>query len=111
MAAIKRTEAETLYNILDETIGVFRQENMSKGAERFYKKKRIEFIETYSNNIPASFWFQGVDCPSVSLDFDSAGFRLNIPSSPDVVTPSHKEIKIVEEANKVLHDFKFLLID
>lgn len=66
-----RDEAKRLYSVLDEKVGVFREENMSDGALRFYKDKREEFIHAYSTRIPESYWFQGTVCLSANLLFDS----------------------------------------
>jgi hypothetical protein len=66
-----RAEAARLYSILDETIGVFREEDMSEKAMEFYNDKREEFIDLYSTEIPESYWFQGTVCLSASLIFDS----------------------------------------
>lgn len=78
MAAMSRNEATQLFEILDEVFGVFRQSEMNDRAQEFYDSKREEFIESYSTEIPASFWFQGVGCPSASLDFDSSGFNISL---------------------------------
>lgn len=66
-----RAEAARLYSVLDETIGVFREENMSDKAIEFYEDKREEFIDLYSTEIPENYWFQGTVCLSASLIFDS----------------------------------------
>lgn len=78
MAAMSRKEATRLFEILDETFGIFRQSEMNERAQEFYDSKREEFIESYSTKIPASFWFQGIGCPSASLDFDSCGFKVSL---------------------------------
>lgn len=106
MTAINREEAEILYVILDETIGVFRQAEMPEGAVKFHNKKRDEFIKTYTEDIPDSFWFQGVDCPSISLDFDSTGFKITVPSEGT----SRKTVKAVESANERINKIKFNII-
>lgn len=77
MTAMTRSEAERLYTILDAHIGVFRQEEMPERAKSFYDEKREEFLETFTQGIPESYWFQGIACNSVSLMFDSIeGFHL-----------------------------------
>lgn len=106
MTAINREEAEVLYAILDETIGVFRQAEMPEGAVKFHNQKRDEFIRTYTEDIPDSFWFQGVDCPSALLVFDSTGFKITVPSEG---TP-RKTVKIVERANERIDEIKFTII-
>jgi hypothetical protein len=72
-----RAEAARLYSTLDETIGVFREEDMSEKAIEFYEMKKEEFIDLFSTEIPESYWFQGTVCLSASLNFDSLeGFHV-----------------------------------
>lgn len=98
-----REEAARLYNTLDETIGVFREENMSDKALDFYHEKRGEFIETFSTAIPDSYWFQGTVCSSATLVFDSVEGLHVVCISPD-----RKANKVVEEiVNPALKDADF----
>lgn len=72
-----RAEAARLYTTLDETIGVFREEDMSEKAIEFYETKKEEFIDLFSIEIPEDYWFQGTVALSASLIFDSLeGFHV-----------------------------------
>lgn len=81
--AMTREEATRLYKTLDETIGVFREENMSDKAMAFYAEKREEFINLFTTAIPDSYWFQGTVCSSASLVFDSVEGLHVVCISPD----------------------------
>lgn len=105
MTAISNENAELLYEILDETIGVFRQVEMSEGAVKFYEEKKKEFIDTYTEEIPDSFWFQGFECPSVSLDFNSTGFNVKLMS--DKTT---QNVKTINTANERIDEAKIHVI-
>jgi hypothetical protein len=87
-----RDDAARLYSILDETIGVFRMEDMSEGAVRFYETKKEEFLEFFSTEIPESYWFQGQYCTSASLDFNSIDGLHVINTSND-----RESEKLIEE--------------
>lgn len=105
-----RAEAARLYSTLDETIGVFREEDMSEKAIEFYEAKREEFIEQFSTEIPENYWFQGTVCLSASLIFDSIeGFHVVCSTGEagaqtlldEVVNPALKdagfEVSLTEE--------------
>ena len=97
MSAISKQDAVTLHNILDDTVGVFRQKEMPEGAVKFHDNKKSEFIAQYSKEIPESYWFQGVDCPSVTLNFDSTGFNLALSSNESTPVRGLNAIKNANE--------------
>ena len=67
-------EAQKLYDVLDNIIGVFREKNMPSAGVKFYQKKKADFLEQVMREIPATYWFQGGGCASLTLNFDSTGF-------------------------------------
>lgn len=96
MTAFTREEAENLYSILDENIGVFREEEMPESAQKFYEKKKQEFLDVFSTEIPETYWFQGTICRSVSLIKDPEhGFILKAE-----IDPGHTVHDIIEKTNK-----------
>ena len=69
-------EAQKLYDVLDNTIGVFREKNMPSAGVKFYQKKKADFLEQVMKEIPVTYWFQGGGCASLTLNFDSTGFHV-----------------------------------
>lgn len=69
-------EAQKLYDVLDNTIGVFREKNMPPAGIKFHDKKKDDFLEQVMREIPATYWFQGGGCASLTLNFDSTGFHV-----------------------------------
>lgn len=98
MTAISKETAEKLYTILDENVGVFRQAEMPDGALKFHAEKKQEFIDTFIQEIPESYWFQGFVCRSAYLNFDSTGFH--VMSASDEATHIQKVIDTVNEEIK-----------
>lgn len=99
-----RDEATRLYEVLDKTVGVFREDNMSEKAMSFYMEKRQEFIETFSTAIPESYWFQGTVCSSATLVFDSVENFHVVCASPEKASQ-----KLIEEVvNPALKDAEFV---
>lgn len=76
MRIASREEAERLHTILDEVIGVFRERQMTEAAQTYWDRKREEFISQFTAQIPSTYWFQGGGCKSITLHFDSTGFRV-----------------------------------
>lgn len=105
MTAINKESAQALYTILNSEIGVFRQAEMSEGATKFHEKKQQEFVETFTEQIPESYWFQGIDCPSVTLNFDSNGFHLTAPTHEN-----SKVEKVIASTNRKIDEANFTII-
>ena len=99
MARMSAVEAESLYNLLDENVGMFRFPGMSEAAVKFCDSKRKEFIQTYSTSIPKVFWFQGGECSSAELVYESETGSFHVTSEVDC---THTR-RLVENLNKALY--------
>lgn len=99
---LSSTQASSLYGILDEQVGVFREETMSSGAARFYEQKRDEFLETFTTAVPDVYWFQGFALPSVNLRHDSVlGFHITVDHA------DRQTSGLLEEVNALLRAENF----
>jgi hypothetical protein len=102
---LTESDAQKLYEILDNGVGVFRSKSMSRGAERFHEEKKQEFLKKFSTSIPEEYWFQGVNIPSITLLFTSAtGFKV-IPSE----TPHREAALELSAVNEKLSEATFEL--
>lgn len=100
MATMTREDALHLYTILDKNIGVFRQEEMPEGAVKFYEKKKEDFLELFTNNVPESYWFQGELMNSVSLNLDlENGFHI-VPE----ISPEGPLKPVIESTNRKIRE-------
>lgn len=103
MAHLTKEDATQLHTILDRSIGVFRDDDMPAKFLKFYEGKKQEFIETFNNEIPSSFWFHGGDFRSVNLNYSSDnGFH--IESLIDV--EGHLK-PVIDQTNRKLREATF----
>lgn len=105
MATMTVEDALHLYNILDRSVGVFRQEEMPEGAVKFHEKKKEDFLNLFSTDVPESYWFQGVKIHSITLRLDGAkGFHIVPELEPEgylkpLIETTNRKIR---EANLVV---------
>ncbi len=102
---ISEKQAQRLYSILDEHVGVFRAsavEELSSGAKRFYHEKHLDFVELFTSSIPATYWFQGFACSSVTLVHSEVeGFQLTMDKA------SRQDQQVLDAVNAALRAERF----
>lgn len=94
-ARLDQTEAAVLFQVLDETIGVFRFPDMEERDWKYWAITRERFLSTFTTNVPSTFWFQG-KLDSCMLGVHEGVFRVKAyPENPE-------EEAVLEECNRLL---------
>lgn len=100
MATMTQEDALNLYGILDKNIGVFRQEDMPEKAVEFHVRKKEEFLNKFTTEVPESYWFQGVLLNSVTLTLDlENGFVI----TPEIISESSLK-PLIESTNRKIRE-------
>lgn len=98
---LEQKDALKLYEIIDSTVGFFREETMSETAIKYHETKKHEFIKMFTTRVPEAYWFQSDKISSIELQCDSQnGFHL-VPTNG--VNSMIKEL--IERSNKKLRLF------
>lgn len=98
--------ATHLHSILDKTIGVFRDDEMPEKFMKFYEKKKQDFIDIFSTEIPQEYWFHGGEFRSLNLNYaPENGFSL------EPVTDVEGYLKpILDQTNRKLREADFVVV-
>lgn len=74
--ALTDDSAAVLFDTIDEVLGIFEKETMTRDDWKYWAVFRQNFINTFTDEVPSVFWFESKEVPSVVLHLSGTSFSV-----------------------------------